>query len=70
MVNIIPQMLDPYWASSHLCGERVKLALSVHMYAYNNSRTAERIFVKFGIEVMPLEACPKSYVIIPSNRLS
>jgi hypothetical protein len=42
-------MLDPYWASSHLWGERIKLALSVHMYAYNYSRTAEWIFVKFGI---------------------
>lgn len=49
MVNIILQMLDPYWASSHLWGERIKLALSVHMYAYNYSRTAEWIFVKFGI---------------------
>jgi hypothetical protein len=33
--------------------EPIKFALSVRPSAYNNSRTAERIFVNFGISVMP-----------------
>jgi hypothetical protein len=30
--------------------------------SYNNSKTAERIFMKFGFEVMPSEASLNSYI--------
>jgi hypothetical protein len=33
----------------------------LHDLSYNSSRTADRFFMKFGTEVMPLEACPDSY---------
>jgi hypothetical protein len=32
----------------------------VRLYRYNNSRMAERIFTKFGTDVMPMEAVPNS----------
>jgi hypothetical protein len=31
----------------------------LHVLPYKISRTDDRIFMKFGIEVMPLETCPK-----------
>lgn len=33
----------------------------VCLYAYNDSRTAEEILIKFGIHVMPLEDTPMLY---------
>jgi hypothetical protein len=35
-----------------------------HLHAYNNFRTAEQIFIRFGMEVMALAATPNSYVLI------
>jgi hypothetical protein len=39
----------------------------VRLYTYN-SRTAERIFIKFGIKVMPLKATPNLYFLISKNQ--
>jgi hypothetical protein len=45
-------------ARLHPGGASVKFTLSVRPYAHNNSKTAERIFVAFGVEVMPFVASP------------
>jgi hypothetical protein len=40
------------------------IALDIRLYAFSKCRLTERIFVKFVVEVMPLETTPSSYVLI------
>jgi hypothetical protein len=40
----------------------------LHDLSYNNSGTSDRISMKFGMEVMPLEAGPNSYALISHNE--
>jgi hypothetical protein len=47
--------------AGHVC-------LSVRLIAWLNSRTARRIWMKFGMDVMPLGTTLKSYFTIFYNR--
>jgi hypothetical protein len=44
------------------------VASDVHLFAYHNLRTAERIVMKFGMDVMPLEATPDSHFLISCSQ--
>jgi hypothetical protein len=38
--------IPPFYMRTHCCGGRIKCAMSVRLYASNNSRTTERIFIR------------------------
>jgi hypothetical protein len=40
------------------------MTCDINLYAYN-SRMTEQIFIKFVIDIMPIEAIPDSYFFIP-----
>jgi hypothetical protein len=44
------------------------VSLSLSLSAYFKLRTAGRIFMKFDVDVMPLEAIPDSYFLISYNE--